>query len=71
MTKRKSHETSDSVSMNRRTLLSGAAVVGGVLAGMATELSSALGAATGDLRKSGGSPNLNPPIGEVSSGKLY
>ena len=70
MTNRKSHGTSEPVSMNRRSLLSGAAVAGGVLARIAIKPSTALGAATGDARKSVGSPNLNPPIVEVTSGKL-
>ena len=70
MSNRKSRETSESVSINRRTLLRGAAAAGGVLAGIVTEPSSAAGAGTGEPRKSGDSPNLNPPIVQVTSGKL-
>jgi para-nitrobenzyl esterase len=66
MSNRKSHE---SVFMNRRTLLGGAAVVSGTLAGIALDPASALGAAT-DGSKAADSPNLNPPIVQVKSGKL-
>ena len=48
MSNRKSHQSSESIFMNRRTLLGGAAVVGGALAGMAIEPASALGAKTVD-----------------------
>jgi para-nitrobenzyl esterase len=50
--------------MNRRTLL------GGALAGMAIAPASALGAKTIDAAKAGDSPNLNPPVVQVASGKL-
>jgi para-nitrobenzyl esterase len=68
MSNRKSHE---SVFMNRRTLLGGAAVVSGTLAGMALDPASALGAAkTTGAPKAADSPNLNPPVVQVKSGKL-
>jgi para-nitrobenzyl esterase len=70
MTNRKSHLSSESMFMNRRTLLGGAAVVGGALAAIAVEPASALDAKTGDAGKAGDSPNLNPPVVEVKSGKL-
>ena len=70
MTNRKSHQSSESGFMNRRTLLGGAAVMGGALAGMAIEPASALGAKTGDAAKAVDSPNLNPPIVQLASGKL-
>jgi hypothetical protein len=63
-------KSSESTFMNRRTLLSGAAVVGGALAGKAIERPSALGAKTSDTAKPGDSPNLNPPVVQVTSGKL-
>ena len=56
--------------MNRRSLLGGAAVVGGALAGLAIEPASAWGAKTGEAAKTGDSPNMNPPIVQVKSGKL-
>jgi hypothetical protein len=68
MTNRKSHQSSESRFMNRRTLLGGAAVMGGALAGMAIEPASALGAKTGDAAKAADSPNLNPPVGEPHQG---
>jgi para-nitrobenzyl esterase len=37
---------------------------------MAIEPASALGAKTGDAAKAGDSPNLNPPVVQVTSGKL-
>jgi para-nitrobenzyl esterase len=56
--------------MNRRTVLGGAALAGGVLAGIGIKPGSALGAKTGDAAKAGDSPNLNPPVVQVSAGKL-
>jgi para-nitrobenzyl esterase len=53
--------------MNRRTLLGGAAAVGGVLAGMAIEPAPAIGAKTVD---GASSPNLTPPVVQVTGGKL-
>src|SRR3984957_856895 len=67
MSNRKSHQSSESIFMNRRTLLGGAAAVGGALAGMVIEPASAMGAKTVD---GASSPNLNPPIVQVTGGKL-
>ncbi len=53
--------------MNRRTLLGGAAVVGSALTGMAFEPTPAMGAKSIDGVSS---PNLNPPIVQVTGGKL-
>ena len=69
MTNRESHQSSESI-FDRRTLLGGAAVVGGALAGIAIEPASALDAKRGDAAKAGDSPNLNPPVVQVKSGKL-
>jgi carboxylesterase type B len=62
--------SNESTSMNRRTLLGGVAVVGGALAGMAMEPASALGAKTTDGAKLVETPNMNPPVVQVKSGKL-
>src|SRR5947209_8437747 len=70
MSNRRSEESSKSMSMNRRTVLGGAAIVTGALAGMALEPASALAAKSTDARKGGDSPNLNPPIVQVKSGSL-
>jgi len=70
MSNRKTHQSSESIFMNRRSLLGGAAVVGGALAGLAIEPASAWGAKTGEAAKTGDSPNMNPPIVQVKSGKL-
>ena len=70
MSHRKTHPLSESNSMNRRALLGGAATLGGALAGMATVPASALGAKTPDAAKPGDSPNMNPPVVQVASGKL-
>src|SRR5579871_5268981 len=70
MSNRKSHESTESSLMDRRTWLGGAAAVGSALAGMAIEPASALGAKTGDAAKAGDSPNLNPPVVQVKGGKL-
>jgi len=70
MSNRKSQESSEPIPMNRRTLLGGAAVMTGTLAGMALEPASALAAKSSDARKTGDSPNLNPPIVQVKSGSL-
>jgi len=67
MSKRKSHQSSESTFMNRRTLLGGAAAVGGALAGMAIGPAPAMGAKTVD---GASSPNLNPPVVQVPGGKL-
>jgi para-nitrobenzyl esterase len=67
MSNRKSHQSSESIFMNRRTLLGGAAAVGGALAGMAVESTPAMGAKTVD---GASSPNLNPPVVQVTGGKL-
>src|ERR1700722_14621497 len=67
MSNRKSHQSSESIFMNRRTLLGGAAAVGGALAGMVIEPAPARGAKTPDAASS---PNLNPPIVQVTGGKL-
>jgi para-nitrobenzyl esterase len=56
--------------MNRRTMLGGAAVVSGALAGMAFEPASLSGAKTSDAPKAADSPNLKPPVVQVKSGKL-
>ena len=61
MSNRKSHQSSESIFMNRRTLL------GGALAGMAIEPAPAMGAKTVD---GASSPNLNPPVVQVTGGKL-
>jgi len=52
--------------MNRRTLLGGAAAVGGALAGMAIEPAPAIGQRTVDEARL----NLYPPVVEVTGGKL-
>src|ERR1700722_6133381 len=67
MSNRKSHQSSESIFMNRRTLLGGAAAVGGALAGMVIEPAPARGAKTPDAASS---PNLNPPVVQVTGGKL-
>ena len=56
--------------MNRRALLGGAAVMGGALAAIGIEPAPALGAKTGDAAQAGDSSNLNPPVVQVTSGKL-
>ncbi|HKD04363.1 MAG TPA: carboxylesterase family protein [Bryobacteraceae bacterium] len=56
--------------MNRRAVLSGAAVVGGALASMALDPAPALGAKTSDALKAADSPNMNPPVVQVKGGKL-
>ncbi len=70
MRNRKSHQASESISINRRTLLSGAAIMGGALAGMTIEPAPLSGAKTSDTPKAADSPNLNPAIVQVKSGKL-
>jgi para-nitrobenzyl esterase len=69
MSNRKSHPSSESIALNRRTLLRSAAVVSGALAGMTIEPASAADAKTGDA-KAGESPNMNPPVVQVTGGKL-
>jgi para-nitrobenzyl esterase len=61
MRNRKSDQSSESIFMNRRTLL------GGALAGMVIEPAPAIGAKTVD---GASSPNLNPPVVQVTGGKL-
>jgi para-nitrobenzyl esterase len=63
MNNRKSYPSSESILMNRRTLLGGAAA----LAGMVIEPATALGAKTMDGATS---PNLSPPVVHVTGGKL-
>ena len=71
MTNRKPHKSSDeSIFLNRRNLLGGAALVSGALAGMAIQPAAAWGAKTPDAPKPADSPNLNPPIVQVKSGQL-
>jgi para-nitrobenzyl esterase len=67
MSNRKMDQSSESIFMNRRTLLGGAAAMGGALAGMAIEPASVMGAKTVD---GASSPNLNPPVVQVTGGKL-
>jgi len=70
MNSRKSHHgSSEAISINRRTVLGGAAFIGGVLAGMGVEPASARGAVTSDALAAD-SPNLHPPIVQVKCGKL-
>ncbi|HEV3197479.1 MAG TPA: carboxylesterase family protein [Bryobacteraceae bacterium] len=69
MSNRKSHPPSESIALNRRTLLRSAAFVSGALAGMTIEPASAADAKTGDA-KAGESPNMNPPVVHVTGGKL-
>src|ERR1035437_623721 len=61
MSNRKSYQSSESIFMNRRTLL------GGALAGMAIEPAPARG---GKKVDGGSSPNLTPPVVQVTGGKL-
>jgi len=70
MSNRKSHPSSEPITVNRRTVLRGAAIVSGTLAGMALEPASALSASTSATPKAGDSLNLKPPIVQVKSGKL-
>src|SRR5262249_12326902 len=70
MSNRKSHPSSETTTMNRRTVLSGAAVVSGTLAGIALEPASVLRASTTGAPKPGDSPEPNPPVVQVKSGKL-
>ncbi|HTS25716.1 MAG TPA: carboxylesterase family protein [Bryobacteraceae bacterium] len=70
MSNRKPPESSESITLNRRTLLRSAAVVSSALAGTALEPASALGASTSGTPKAGESPNLNPPVVQVTGGKL-
>ena len=69
MSNRKSHQTSESISLNRRSLLRRAAVAGGALAGVAIEPASAANSKAGEA-KAGESPNLNPPVVQVTGGKV-
>jgi para-nitrobenzyl esterase len=66
MSNRKPYQSSESIGVNRRTVLRGAAAVSGALAGMAP--ASTWGAST--TPKEGDSPNLKPPIVQVKGGKL-
>lgn len=61
-------QSSESLQINRRTMLSGAAAIGGALA-MAIEPPPTL-AAKIDAPKTGDAPNLNPPVVQVAGGKL-
>lgn len=70
MSNLKLDERFHSMSMNRRTLLSGAAVGSGALAGMALGSAAALGAKPSDVHPGEDSPNFNPPIVQVKSGKV-
>src|SRR6516225_4708297 len=65
---RKSHQPS--ITVNRRAVLRGAAVVSGTLAGMTLDPRSALGASSSGTPKGADSPNQNPPVVQVTSGKL-
>src|ERR1700722_10350030 len=67
MSNRKSHQSSESIFMNRRTLLGGAAAVGGGLPARGREPAPARGAKP---REGAISPNLNPPVVQVTGGKL-
>ena len=69
MSNRKSHQLSESITLNRRTLLRSAAVVSGALAGTALESASAADAKVGEA-KAAESPNMNPPVVQVTGGKL-
>jgi para-nitrobenzyl esterase len=70
MSNRKSQQSTESITVNRRTMLRGAAVVGGTLAGRALEPAPAFGANPSGTPKAGESPNLNPPVVQVKSGRL-
>ena len=70
MSNRKSHPSSEPITVNRRTVLRGAAIVSGTLAGIAVEPASPLSASTSATPKAGDSLNLKPPIVQVKSGKL-
>jgi len=69
MSHRKSHPSSESITLNRRSLLQGAAVVSGALAGVSLEPASAADAKVG-VAKAADSPNLNPPVVRVTGGKV-
>jgi para-nitrobenzyl esterase len=69
MSNRKSYESSESITMNRRSLLQRAAVVSGALAGVALEPASAADGKIGEA-KAADSPNLKPPVVQVMSGKV-
>jgi para-nitrobenzyl esterase len=66
MSNRKSDQSSESIFMNRRTLLGGAAAVGGALAGMVMEPAPAMGERFVDEARL----NLYPPVVQVTGGKL-
>ena len=69
MSNRKSYSASESITLNRRALLQRAAVVSGALAGVTFEPASAADSKIGE-GKGGDSPNLNPPVVQVKSGKV-
>ena len=70
MSNRKSHPSSESIHLNRRTLLRSAAVLGGGFAGMAIDPVAALAGKNDGTPKAADSPNLNPPVVQVAGGKL-
>ena len=67
MSHRKTNGSPETSSWDRRSFIGGAAALSGALA---FEASSALAAKTADSTKATDSPNLNPPIVQVKSGKL-
>jgi len=69
MSNRKSHQSSESITLNRRSLLRSVAVASGALASVALEPAFAADGKVGDA-KAADSPNLNPPVVQVSGGKL-
>src|SRR6516164_4911287 len=69
MSSRKSHPSSESITLSRRSLLGSAAVAGSALAGTALESAFAADGKVGEA-KAGESPNMNPPVVQVTGGKL-
>lgn len=69
MSNRNSHQSSESITLNRRSLLRSVAVASGALASVALEPAFAADGKVGDA-KAADSPNLNPPVVQVSGGKL-
>ena len=69
MSSRKSYPSSESITLSRRSLLRSAAVVSSALAGTAIESASAADGKIGEA-KAGESPNMNPPVVQVTGGKL-
>ena len=69
MNSRKSYPSSESITLSRRSLLGSAAVVSSALTGTALESAFAADAKVGEA-KAGESPNMNPPVVQVTGGKL-